>query len=416
MLFAVDEGLVLMVVGGPLWVLFGIVILWVLGMLPASDVPLRRSLGRSFFLVLGWLFIVLGLLASLSLLGVVILVIIAMIVVRAQRTRQQTMLWTLAVAAERSIPLYPAIEAVARERSGLAAQEVRALARLVQEGIPLPQALAIVGRMVPEDALVPIQVGQELGALPEGLRLATSPSGWQQLVWDQTAGKLAYLSWPLLFFPGIIVFMMLKIAPAYQKIFVDFGMELPTLSRYMIGMFGNHPGIWAWVGLLAALLGLYALLRYVGAITWDLPPMGWVTRNLHTARVLESLAMTAERGKPLPKIVATLARAYPKYSIRRRLQTVLVEVANGGDLSGSLRAARLISRADAAMLDAAQRVGNLAWALRELADGKRRRLAYRVQAWLQVLFPASILCLGVFVLFFWVGFFLPLIALIQKLT
>jgi len=88
----------------------------------------------------------------------------------------------------------------------------------------------------------------------------------------------------------------------------------------------------------------------------------------------------------------------------------------GVDWVQSLRDRGLISAADLAVLHAAQRVGNLAWALREIADGHRRRLAYRWQTRLQILFPAAIVCFGLLVLLFWVSYFLPLIALIQKLT
>ena len=72
--------------------------------------------------------------------------------------------------------------------------------------------------------------------------------------------------------------------------------------------------------------------------------------------------------------------------------------------------------ADRAVLAAAQRAGNLAWALREMADGMRRRVAYRLQAWIQILFPTAVVSLALVVMFFWAAFFLPLIALIQRLT
>ena len=68
------------------------------------------------------------------------------------------------------------------------------------------------------------------------------------------------------------------------------------------------------------------------------------------------------------------------------------------------------------MLGAASRVGNLGWALGELADSSRRRLTYRLHALVQVLFPLAIGLVGLTVMFFVVGLFMPLVALIQNLT
>jgi type II secretory pathway component PulF len=126
--------------------------------------------------------------------------------------------------------------------------------------------------------------------------------------------------------------------------------------------------------------------------------------------------MAAQQGQPLPKTVAALAGCYPKWSIRRRLHDLLVDLTRGMDCAASMRARGLISDADVAVLHAAERVGNLPWAMREIADGTRRRLAYRLQAWLQVLFPAAIVVFGVLVMLFYLSYFVPLLSLIQKLA
>ena len=69
-----------------------------------------------------------------------------------------------------------------------------------------------------------------------------------------------------------------------------------------------------------------------------------------------------------------------------------------------------------AILQAAQRVGNLPGALREMADSVRRRLAYRVQAAAQMLFPPIVILMGLVVLFIVAALFVPIVALIQRLA
>jgi type II secretory pathway component PulF len=98
------------------------------------------------------------------------------------------------------------------------------------------------------------------------------------------------------------------------------------------------------------------------------------------------------------------------------LVKVAAELAAGGDWSASLRRHGLIGKADQAILTAAARAGNLPWAMREVAEGNRRRFAYRTQALLQVFFPAVVVALGIVVLLVAVSVFLPLIGLIQGLA
>ena len=114
--------------------------------------------------------------------------------------------------------------------------------------------------------------------------------------------------------------------------------------------------------------------------------------------------------------MSTLANHYPTSWVRRRLRRVWTEVKEGADWIESLRRHRLIRASDADVLRSAAAVGNLAWALMELAETAERRLATRVQAFIQMLFPLIIVILGALVFFIGVAYFLPLVTLISRLA
>ena len=88
----------------------------------------------------------------------------------------------------------------------------------------------------------------------------------------------------------------------------------------------------------------------------------------------------------------------------------------GGDWCESLKDTGLIARADAAVLAAAQRAGNLEWALEEMAGSALRRQAQRVQVLTQLLFPIALLLVGACAFVFACGLFVPLIRLIEGLA
>ena len=104
---------------------------------------------------------------------------------------------------------------------------------------------------------------------------------------------------------------------------------------------------------------------------------------------------------------SVLAESYPKRAVRRQLHQAAAEVDSGGDWCEGLFHHGLIGRADRAILQAAQRLGNLPWALREMADSNRRRLAYRVQALSQMCFPLAVFVYGAIVGLIAVAVFRP---------
>ena len=102
--------------------------------------------------------------------------------------------------------------------------------------------------------------------------------------------------------------------------------------------------------------------------------------------------------------------------MRMLLRRAAGDVQDGRDWVESLYSHGLIRRADLAVLQAAERVGNLPWALREMAESNRRRFAYRLLSVVQTAFPLVIILFGAIVGFIVVALFIPLISLIQALS
>jgi type II secretory pathway component PulF len=91
------------------------------------------------------------------------------------------------------------------------------------------------------------------------------------------------------------------------------------------------------------------------------------------------------------------------------------EAERGGSWSLTLSEVGLVRRADAMLLTAAQRVGNLTWSLRETADATLRRIAIHIRALSQFLFPLAIVLLALFVVVAAYAVFSPLIQLLEAL-
>lgn len=334
-----------------------------------------------------------------------------------RRASQQTgLLWLLTMSAERQMPFVSALEAYAREQGGRFGRRTRRLAELLQSGTPLVDALEQCPGLLPPQTVATIGIGAEAGHLAAALRQAESAPAQNAPLWATLQGKIAYLVLVPTFGLAILSFLSIKIMPAFQKIFEDFSLALPAMTQILIKLSNAAAEYWFVAAPLQPLVGLallYLILRWLGCIQWDPPGIEHLTRRLDTARILDGLALVAARQQPFDRGLATLARLYPKHNIRRRLDLAAHDVAAGRSWSESLRHYGLIRQAEQAVLDAAQRVGNLPWALAEMADSARRRMAYWTYAILQFLFPLVLVGIGLLVMFIAVAIFLPLIALIQ---
>ena len=115
-------------------------------------------------------------------------------------------------------------------------------------------------------------------------------------------------------------------------------------------------------------------------------------------------------------MLRSLAESYSPGRISRRLTAVADDLAQGRLWCESMRRQRLISTTEHALLQSAERVGNLSWALRMVADRRTRRFSYRMQLLFQILSPIVVLILGAGVMLFVVGLFIPLVELIVNLS
>jgi type II secretory pathway component PulF len=348
----------------------------------------------------------------------VALFLVPLTIARRRRVGQEQFMSLLAHAARRGIPLTSVFTAAVSGRRGLHSGRLPFLAALLGHGVPLPDALKIVPGLAPRRAISLIRLGWNCGSLEKTLGGTTDRRSEASVAWQAVAGRLMYLVVLATFATGIISFYFIKIIPAMVKIFKDFGAEIPIVTRLVMfsADYVIESGLWLPTFAILAFAVVYVGLRASGLTEWTPYPLNRLTRRLHTATILDGLAIAVEKSYPIDRALASLVPEYPERWIQRRLSRAQAHVLVGVDWVESLRMAKLIGNAELATLQAAQRCGNLPWALREIAEGNRRRLVERVQVAINVLFPAAIIAYGAVVGFFVVGTFVPLVALIQRLT
>ena len=339
------------------------------------------------------------------------------------RARRAALLWLLAIITSRRLPLAAELEAMGDGMLRADRGAANAIAARVRSGASLGEALSAGRGLVSNDIVLLARVGERAGCLGDAFgreadRLARAR---EQMVSSTTSPTLAmvYLVAIPLIIPVIVTGLMIFIVPKMERIFSEFNVELPWASKKLIessDLLGNY--WYVAVASLMALLsfgGVFMVLMKVYA--WDLHVPRWLMpggRSRRSSLALRALVLPVLTGRPLIDAFLPLANSLDA-SDRWKFSRIKDQYESGGDLWQLLSREGIISNREGQLLAAAEKAGNLAWALDLLADRiDERRLRWFAML-LEVVQPAMVLGLGALVLFICLGIFHPLVELISVL-
>jgi type II secretory pathway component PulF len=377
------------------WVLLG------LGLIPAV-------VGGTITFIGG----VLGLLAATTFVEVMI---------HRRTSQRRSMAKMLALQIERGQRLDSSILFAGQAIRGIAGRAADRLLTEISRGAPIVEAVAKHPRALPPEALAYVAAGQTAEAQAAALReLTKNDEGEMARAWRAVVDRVSYMAFVLIVMAVVLSFMMIKIVPDFQRIFYEFNIELPQMTLLAITVsqwFAYYAA--APIGLAASLFLLGALLVGVCYLC-DIPvlrPWGdLVFRRRRLAHVLRILSVATQTREPLAEVLRRVSIVFPSAPIRNQLGPAVAAVRAGVDWREALHDARIITTSERALLNSAERAGNLPWALRQIALRREKRAVYRLVAAVQVLFPIAILVFGGFVAFVVVSLFIPLVKLISALT
>lgn len=366
--------------------------------------------------------------------------------VRYRIARQDEMLQVLTSAVELNLPLAPAVRAYLHERPdrmGYSLQlpiavlltpvlpgfvvfwflfwrtrydrRVGQFVELLEDGVPLADALAMVRPIAPRVTRLAAAVAEETGdpaGCLRGVERERTVTAWLELI-----PRVLYPLCVYLIVLGITSFLMLIIMPKFKRIFQEFGQTLPPVTQNLNAVWIVYQDFQPLIALLAAGAAAgVALVLVAPGFRWHLPVVGRLYRWEMQAEVLRLLAAQLAAGRTAPQSLDLLADAgeYPPV-VRSRLSTAADAVSAGVPLADALRAADLLPAAMVPLVTTAERTRTLPRALAELAavqSGRAVRLVRRVSL---VVSPVLLLGVGAVVAFVSAAMFFPLITLLTEL-
>lgn len=377
-------------------------------------------------------------------------------------TQQEGMISVMGMAAKRGLPLGPAVRAYAGLCKGVYRRRAVDLAERMEGGLTLPEALDAVPGVLPADVAALARAGWDSNLLGAALERASEARRAEKRDAPTVRSIFAYPLFVLGFVMMGVGFLANFVLPKMQVITRDFGVAMPgaTLVSIQIldvamvilglpfvavfsvceGLLRGSMSFDSVFVMFAAMVAVFGVIGGFVMICWwmvmgmnralghvvgnrfegHLPRRRWwwVRRSFSRdcSAVLRSLALGVESGLPMVEVLDRLAGSELGTRVRMGVRWVEADLRAGRPWIASLARRHLIRPVDAAVLRTAERVGNLAWCLRERADALDRRRSLRLRALAVVLQPVAAIALGGLVLVAALTYFLPLVAMIQAMV
>lgn len=339
-----------------------------------------------------------------------------------KRSREAELMWLMTFCVEKNIPLAAEIDRYSKTVSGRYRDRLLKFSSRLHSGESLSGALAGTPGLLPQSAVVAVNIGEETNSPGIALRDA-SVRATKKLsgATDKSnfANLVLYLTIILSLQFIIIGFIMYWIVPKFKKIFLDFGVELPSLTLSVMeasDLVSTYLVLFLPVfSLPIIILGLFHLGNYYGWNNLKLPFFtGWFPR-LNTPDCLRQIAQTVAIERP-PLIALDSVGAYHLWAdVRQQARSAALQTRQGSNFWESLQEANVLTSAEAGLCSTAEKVGNLPAVLRSLADTIEQRRSRRMRYFTETCKPILICTLSVVTGYFVLGLFMPLIELISEL-
>ncbi|MDR0329048.1 MAG: type II secretion system F family protein [Planctomycetaceae bacterium] len=326
----------------------------------------------------------------------------------------------------------------------------------IEGGSSLSEAFAKNPRIYNRLFINMIKAGEAGGALEAILqRLADFLEKSEQLK-QRIKSALMYPTFVIIAAAGIMTFIMIKIVPAFEKIFADFDTELPPMTKILMG--ASYAIVTYWYLLLLVPIGIWLLVKLTtnfeqGRYGWHLfllklPVFGQLVEKTTIARSTRTLGTLVTSGVPILEALHITKEASNNGVFERMFQKILEAIRDGDTIANPMKIysrppfhlgallyfmffgvvivgalwymlrlrSRIMDDMVVNMVDVGEETGELDTMLYKVADTYDREVDVATDGLMAMLEPLLVLVLGGMVGFIVIALFMPLVSLITTLT
>ncbi|MFC1652848.1 type II secretion system F family protein [Planctomycetota bacterium] len=337
--------------------------------------------------------------------------------VRVRATDMASAVRQLATLLGAGIDLVQALTALTEQLEGTPLARILADVRdRVNEGASLADALTGQDGVFEEVFVSMIRAGENSGSLEGVLNRLAEVYERQMRLTRKVKAACAYPAFMACVGVSVVIFIFSFVLPSITKLFLEMNMELPWLTRALIGISHviQHYLLVMIVGVVAVIAGVTLTVRTPrGRLIWDrwrlrLPLVGGIVRHLAIARFTRTLGVLLSSGVPIIEALLLSERVTGNAVITKIVEDARDAVRHGRSLSDSLRQGKVFPPVAIHMIAAGERSGGMESGLLRIAETLDEEVEARLTALTSLLEPVMIILLGGIVGFIVLAILLPI--------
>jgi len=278
-----------------------------------------------------------------------------------------------------------------------------ALRTAVVDGQPLSTAMQSMPRSFDMMYAGMVKAGEAGGALGNILDNLAAHLRRMNSLRDQVMQALIYPAFLLIAGVGMILVFMLVMVPQLTDFFDRSGGEMPLPTQILIDC-SEFIAHWWWLAVLligGAVAGLFIARKnpenriQLDALALRIPLVGPILSHANTARISRTLASLITNGLTLLNAIGLIENASSNQAIKRRLQVVRQDLANGASFSNSLQNHPEFPELFVDMVALGEQTGSLPESLNSAGEIYEAELNKRIKRLTALLPPLLILVIAI---------------------
>ncbi len=222
---------------------------------------------------------------------------------------------------------------------------------------------------------------------------------------------------------GVVVLMLLKVIPVFEKMFADFGGSLPGPTQLVITM--SH-GVQAYfihgivLAFLVAVAFRWVYSRDKGRLFFDtlflkIPVIGPVLRKVAVARFSRTLGTMLSSGVPILEALEIVARTAGNVVVERAILATKASIAEGKTIAEPLAKSKVFPGMVVQMVSVGEQTGSMDAMLGKIADFYDDEVDAAVSAMTAMLEPALMVVLGGTIGTLLIAMYLPIFKIAENI-
>jgi type IV pilus assembly protein PilC len=293
----------------------------------------------------------------------------------------------------------------------------------VKSGTALSDAFVAEGALYPPILAASVLAGERSGNLETMLRRFAQYMRLNLALKKKAVAASVYPAVLLCLMLGLVFILVVQVIPQFQDFYADFDVELPLLTRALMGFSTGVRAHLAWValGVVAAGAGLSWLLRQEGAgvkvdrMLLRVPYVGHLMRMYATSQLARTLSSLLAGGLPLINAMAVASNSIGNRAMADAIGRATPLIREGNSLTTALESTGMLENLALEMIKVGEQTGALSDMLTAIADFYDEEMEGRLATVLALVEPILLVVMAVVVAGMLLAFYLPLFEAISAI-